>query len=167
MDIPYRIDSIEAINAAKQEVLLNLGKGYNLMLMAADKVHLHYPNAFCKARQSVKIMYTVTANRKSYWGLSNGVHHVRQREAAISYEWLINTAALFPVPFTFPCYHTVDCGLFFQGFLCCFLFYSLFHVYFGRSCFYKCAGGHCRLCYRRSGCRFVRTHRECPAVDGV
>jgi hypothetical protein len=52
VDIPYRLDSIEAIHAAKKEDLLNLGKGYNLMLMAARKVHLHYPQAFRKARES-------------------------------------------------------------------------------------------------------------------
>lgn len=59
MDIPYRLDSIEAINAAKREDLLNLGKGYNLMLMAARKIHLHYPQAFRKARESVKKDFTV------------------------------------------------------------------------------------------------------------
>ena len=59
MDIPYRLDSIEAINAAKREGLLNLGKGYNLMLMAARNVHLHYPQAFRNARKSVKKDFTV------------------------------------------------------------------------------------------------------------
>lgn len=38
MDIPYRLDTVEAIHAAKKEDLLNLGKGYNLMLIAARNV---------------------------------------------------------------------------------------------------------------------------------
>ena len=64
MDIPYRLDSIEAINAAKREGLLNLGKGYNLMLKVARKVHLHYPQAFRKARKSVKKILTVINEEK-------------------------------------------------------------------------------------------------------
>lgn len=64
MDIPYRLDSIEAINAAKREDLLNLGKGYNLMLKVARKVHLHYPQAFRKARKSVKKILTVINEEK-------------------------------------------------------------------------------------------------------
>jgi hypothetical protein len=64
MDIPYRLDSIEAINAAKREDFLNLGKGYNLMLMAARKVHLHYPLAYRMARESVKKEFTVIKEEK-------------------------------------------------------------------------------------------------------
>jgi len=64
VDIPYRLDSIEAINAAKLEDLFDLGKGYNLMLMAARKVHLHYPQAFCKAKKSVKKVFTVINEEK-------------------------------------------------------------------------------------------------------
>jgi hypothetical protein len=64
VDIPYRLASIEAINAARRENLLNLGKGYNLMLRAARKVHLHYPQAFCKARKSVKKDLTVINEEK-------------------------------------------------------------------------------------------------------
>ena len=64
MNIPYRLDSIEAINTAKREGLLNLGKGYNFMLIVACKVHLHYPQAFCKARKSVKKILTVINEEK-------------------------------------------------------------------------------------------------------
>jgi hypothetical protein len=59
VDIPYRLDSIEAINTAKREDFLNLGKGYNLMLMAARTLDLHYPQAFHKAKKSVKKDFTV------------------------------------------------------------------------------------------------------------
>jgi hypothetical protein len=59
VDIPYRLDSIEAINTAKREDFLNLGKGYNLMLVAARNGDLHYPQAFRKAKKSVKKDFTV------------------------------------------------------------------------------------------------------------
>lgn len=59
MNIPYRLDSVEAINTAKREDFLNLGKGYNLMLMAARNLDLRYPQAFQKAKESVKKDFTI------------------------------------------------------------------------------------------------------------
>jgi hypothetical protein len=59
VQIPYRLDTINAITTAKQEDLLSLGKGYNLMLMAARNVKLQYPQAFCKARESIRRDFTV------------------------------------------------------------------------------------------------------------
>jgi hypothetical protein len=53
VDIPYRLDSIEAINTANGEDFLNLGKGSNLMMMAALNLDLRYPKAFHKAKKSV------------------------------------------------------------------------------------------------------------------
>ena len=59
MEIPYRLDSIESINAAKREDLLKLGKSYKLMLLVARNVQLSYPQAFRNARKSVKKDFTV------------------------------------------------------------------------------------------------------------
>jgi hypothetical protein len=59
VDVPYRLDTVEAINTAKREDFLNLGKGYNLMMMAALNGDLHYPQAFRKAKKSVKKDFTV------------------------------------------------------------------------------------------------------------
>jgi hypothetical protein len=64
MDIPYRLDSVEAILAAERENFLSLGNGYNRMLRAARRVHVHYPEAFRLAKKSVKKDFTIINEEK-------------------------------------------------------------------------------------------------------
>lgn len=59
MDIPYRLDTPEAISKAMEENLLGLGGGYETMLAAAARISLHRPPALSRARPFVAKSFTL------------------------------------------------------------------------------------------------------------
>lgn len=59
MEIPYRLDTPEAIEEAMKVNLLNMGRGYKVMLAVARKTALQIPPALENARKAVRKEFTV------------------------------------------------------------------------------------------------------------
>jgi len=75
-EIPYRLETTDAILAAMQCNLLDIGSGYKIMLAVAKKTRLHPPPALLNARKSVIKDFALVRERKEREG------HVQYHEIA-------------------------------------------------------------------------------------